>query len=122
MIALSNIPTNCPACNARMNITELRCSKCDTKVQGVFPMNKLVSLPEEDREFLMTFLRSRGNIKEVQERMGISYPTVKNRLDKLLAALGLLEEVRTISQSEIITALKDGDISAEEAINLLQER
>ena len=83
-------------------------------------MNKLVSLSEEDREFLMTFLRSRGNIKEVQERMGISYPTVKNRLDKLLAALGLLEEVRTINQNEIITALKNGGISAEEAINLLQ--
>ena len=120
MITLPNIPTNCPACNARMNITELRCSKCDTKVQGVFPMNKLVSLSEEDREFLMTFLRSRGNIKEVQERMGISYPTVKNRLDKLLTALGLLEEVRTINQNEIITALKNGGISAEEAINLLQ--
>ena len=85
-------------------------------------MDKLISLSEEDREFLMTFLRSRGNIKEVQERMGISYPTVKNRLDKLLAALGLLEEVRSISQNEIITALKDGNISAEEAINLLQER
>ncbi len=119
---MPNIPTNCPACNARMNITELRCNKCDTRVQGSFPISKLISLSEEEKEFLETFLRSRGNIKEVQERMGISYPTVKNRLDKLLTALGLLEEVRTINQSEIIAALKDGDISAEEAINLLQER
>jgi len=118
---LPNIPTNCPACGSRMNITELRCSKCDTKVQGNFPINKLISLSEEDREFLLTFLRSRGNIKEVQERMGISYPTVKNRLDKLLAALGLFDEVRKLSRSEIINALNNEEISVEEAINLLQE-
>lgn len=118
---MPNIPTNCPACNARMNITELRCSKCNTTVQGNFPINKLTSLSEEDRDFLMTFLRSRGNIKEVQERIGISYPTVKNRLDKLLAALGLLNEVKGLSPSEIINSLNNGEISAEEAVNLLKE-
>lgn len=121
MFALPNIPTNCPACGSRMNITELRCSKCNTKVQGNFPINKLISLSEEDREFLLTFLRSRGNIKEVQERMGISYPTVKNRLDKLLAALGLFDEIKNMSRSEIINALNNEEISVEEAINLLQE-
>ena len=121
MVVLPNIPTNCPACDARMNITELRCSKCNTTVQGNFPINKLISLPEEDREFLITFLRSRGNIKEVQERMGISYPTVKNRLDKLLAALGLLNEVKGISRTEIINSLNNGEITAEEAVNLLKE-
>ncbi len=120
--SLPNIPTHCPACNATMNITELRCSKCSTKVQGNFPMNKLISLSEEDREFLMTFLRSRGNIKEVQERMGISYPTVKNRLDKLLTVLGLFDEVRTLTRSEIINAINKGVLSVEEAINLLKER
>ena len=118
---MPNIPTNCPACNARMNITELKCSKCNTTVQGNFPMNKLISLSEEDREFLMTFLRSRGNIKEVQERMGISYPTVKNRLDKLLAALGLLNEAKILSRSEIMDSLNNGEISVEEAVNLLKE-
>jgi len=121
VFTLPNIPTNCPACGSRMNITELRCSKCDTKVQGNFPINKLISLSEEDREFLLTFLRSRGNIKEVQERMGISYPTVKNRLDKLLAALGLFDEIKNMSRSEIINALNNEEISVEEAINLLQE-
>lgn len=119
---MPNIPTNCPACNARMNITELRCSKCNTTVQGDFPLNKLISLSEEDREFLVTFLRSRGNIKDVQERLGISYPTVKNRLDKLLAALGLFDEVRNLNRNEIIDGLNKGEISVEEAIHFLKER
>ena len=114
-----NIPTNCPSCNARMNITELKCIKCNTTVQGNFPINKLMSLSEEDREFLITFLRSRGNIKEVQERIGISYPTVKNKLDKLLTALGLTNEMQTPSRTEILDALKNGKISADEAVNLL---
>ena len=104
-----------------MNITELKCSKCSTTVQGSFPLNKLISLSEEEREFLMTFLRSRGNIKEVQERMGISYPTVKNKLDKLLAALGLLNEINGLSQIEIINSVHAGEISVEEALNLLKE-
>ena len=118
---MPNIPTNCPACNASMNITELKCSKCSTTVQGSFPLNKLISLSEEEREFLMTFLRSRGNIKEVQERMGISYPTVKNKLDKLLAALGLLNEINGLSQIEIINSVHAGEISVEEALDLLKE-
>jgi len=91
-------------------------------VQGNFPINKLISLSEEDREFLMTFLRSRGNIKEVQERMGISYPTVKNRLDRLLSALDLNDEVVSLSQNDVINALKNGEISVDEAISLLKER
>lgn len=117
-----HIPVNCPACNAGMSITELRCNKCHTVVQGNFPVNKLISLSEEDREFLMTFLRSRGNIKEVQERMGISYPTVKNRLDRLLSALDLDDEVVSLSQNDVINALKNGEISVDEAISLLKER
>ncbi len=105
-----------------MDITELKCSRCETKVQGCFSLNKLLSLSEEEHEFLMTFLKSRGNIKEVQERMGISYPTVKNRLDRLLVTLGLSDEINTLNQDEIIKALKDGEISVEEAINLLKKK
>lgn len=118
---LLKIPTNCPACGSRMHITELKCMKCNTIVQGDFPISKLISLSEEDHEFLMTFLRSRGNIKEVQERMGISYPTVKNKLDKLLASLGFYDEVEKPNRSEILNALNDGAISAEEAIAMIKE-
>jgi len=121
VVNLPNLPTSCPACEARMNITELKCTKCNTTVQGNFPINKLISLGEEDREFMLAFLRCRGNIKEVQERIGISYPTVKNKLDKLLAALGLFEEIKKPNRQEILDALKNEKISVEEAINLLKE-
>ncbi len=118
---MPNIPSNCPACGVRMMITELKCDRCNTVVQGNFPLTKLISLSEEDREFLMTFLRSRGNIREVQERMGISYPTVKNKLDRLLAALGLFDEIKKPNRTELLSALSNGEISLEETIQLLKE-
>ncbi|MBA7496953.1 hypothetical protein ES702_07562 [subsurface metagenome] len=115
---MKQIPTLCPACSSILEVTEL---KCGTIVQGEFPVNKLLSLSEEDSKFLITFLRSRGNIKEVQERLSISYPTVKNRLDKLLMALGLNEEIKGLREKEILDSLESGEITADEAIKLIKE-
>lgn len=118
---MKQIPTLCPACSSILEVTELKCLKCGTIVQGEFPVNKLLSLSEEDSKFLLTFLRSRGNIKEVQERLSISYPTVKNRLDKLLIALGLNEEIKGLKEKEILDSLESGEITADEAIKLIKE-
>ena len=118
---MKKIPTLCPACKSKLEITELKCQTCGTILQGEFPVNKLLSLSEEDGKFLIAFLRSRGNIKEVQERLGISYPTVKNRLDKLLIALGLFHENEGLKEKEILETLERGEISATEAINLIKE-
>ncbi|MEA3454300.1 MAG: DUF2089 domain-containing protein [Candidatus Caldatribacteriota bacterium] len=118
---MKKIPTLCPACNSMLEITELRCPKCSTIIQGEFPMNKLLSLSDEDSKFLIAFLRSRGNIKEVQERMSISYPTVKNRLDKLLITLGLFSESEGLKEKEILDTLERGEITAAEAVKLMKE-
>ena len=118
---MKKIPNLCPACNSMLEITELKCPKCSTTIQGEFPINKLLSLSDEDSKFLIAFLRSRGNIKEVQERMGISYPTVKNRLDKLLITLGLFSESEGLKEKEILDTLERGEITAVEAIKLMKE-
>jgi len=65
--------------------------------------------------------RGRGFSKEVQERLGISYPTVKNRLDKLLITLGLFEESEGLKEKEILDTLERGEISPSEAIKLIKE-
>jgi len=118
---MKKIPTICPACSSMLEITELRCPKCSTTIQGEFPINKLLSLSDEDSNFLIAFLRSRGNIKEVQERLSISYPTVKNRLDKLLMTLGLFNESAGFTEKEILNTLERGEITATEAIKLIKE-
>ena len=118
---MKKIPTLCPACSSMLEITELSFPKYSTTVQGEFPINKLLSLSDEDSKFLIVFLRSRGNIKEVQERMGISYPTVKNRLDKLFITLGLFNESEGLKEKEILDTLEKGEITATEAIKLMKE-
>ena len=118
---MKKIPTICPACTSKLEITELKCKTCGTVLQGEFPINRLLSLSEEDEKFLMAFLRSRGNIKEVQERLGISYPTVKNRLDKLLKAMGLFNEVEGLKEKEILENLEKKEISVSEAVKLIKE-
>lgn len=88
------IPTKCPACSSQLEITELQCPACGTSVRGSYPLDRFAALTPEDEEFLLTFLIARGSLKEVQERLDLSYPTVRNRLDRLVTSLGLAEEPR----------------------------
>ncbi len=118
---MKKLPTKCPACGATLEIVELKCPKCGTVIRGEFPMDPFLSLSDEDRKFLIAFLRSRGNMKEVQERLNISYPTAKNRLDKLLINLGIYEKENSPKEQEILDALERGEITAEEAVRLIRE-
>jgi hypothetical protein len=86
------IPTKCPACSSRLEITELQCPACGTSVRGSYPLDRFAALTPEDEELLLAFLIARGSLKEVQERLDLSYPTVRNRLDRLVVSLGLAEE------------------------------
>ncbi|BAL80821.1 DUF2089 domain-containing protein [Caldisericum exile] len=113
----------CPVCGGPLTITELKCNNCGTVIQGNFEFDRFMLLDDEDREFLIEFLRSRGNIKEVQARLDISYPTAKARLDKLLKNLDLFEDEtkERFTKSEVLSKLERGEITVDEAIELLRE-
>jgi hypothetical protein len=120
---MKKIVTKCPVCDAQMEIVEIKCSSCGTTIQGNFEFNKLMLLDDEDLQFLMTLLRSKGNLKEVQSRLDISYPTAKLRLERLLQNLDLYEEEKPslgISREEILDKLAKGVIKADEAVKLLK--
>lgn len=111
-------PTACPACQGSMQISELRCSGCGTTVRGDFPLSPLGSLTDDQLDFIKTFVLSRGNIKEVESRLGISYPTVRNKLDDAISALSG-QTAQAMSRSEVLEALESGKISAAQAVELL---
>ncbi|MDR0904956.1 MAG: DUF2089 domain-containing protein [Oscillospiraceae bacterium] len=115
------MPTKCPACGGETRVRSLQCPECGTEVQGYFPLSRFAQLGGEQLNFLETFLRCRGSLKEVGAQLGISYPTARNRLDAMLAALGYAEarDARA-DRLEILTRLKSGEITANEALNLLQ--
>lgn len=118
------MPKKCPACGTDMRVTLLSCPACRTEVQGSFLPDRFSQLSGEQLHFLETFIRYRGSLKDLGLEIGISYPTARNRLDSLIRALGLDETAQSKSgeRLEILGRLRDGAISAEEALRLLQEK
>lgn len=84
--------TTCPYCHGNLKIAALRCPDCDIEIKKDFDISRFDKLSDEDYQFLLTFLENRGNLKELQEKMNISYPTAKKKLDELLQKLNLLKE------------------------------
>ncbi len=79
--------TQCPVCDAPLRITELSCVRCETQLHGVFPAAPLARLPHEHQKFVETFVMCRGVIRDVERVLGVSYPTVRARLDAAVEAL-----------------------------------
>lgn len=110
----------CPNCGDEMIITSYRCNNCYTEVSGEFEIDNFARLDKEDKEFIELFLQKRGSIKDVGEEIGISYPTVRNRIDKLVAKLGGKVDKKE-SRLDILNMLDNGEITAEQARELLEE-
>jgi hypothetical protein len=105
-------------CGGRLALTRLGCPECDTELSGFFEACEFCSLDTDDRQMLHVFLRSRGNMKELERHLGVSYPTVRARFDKLLARLGLEPggEPET-DRIELLEALAKGEIDVAEALD-----
>jgi len=116
---IKQMPNSCPACGGTLFVSELKCPDCDTAIRGEFHVSPLGSLTEDQIDFVKTFVLSRGNIKEVESRLGISYPTVRNKLDEAIKALSE-QENGNMSAAEILDALEAGKITAEQAAEMLK--
>lgn len=116
---------NCPVCGDRFVVTELTCKNCDSKLQGEFQLSKFDYLSTELQEFALVFIKNAGNIKGVEKDLGVSYPTVKKNLTELIRSLGYeSREVlsdENLSREEVLRALKQKEISFEEAEKMLKE-
>lgn len=110
----------CPNCGDQMVITSYRCNSCYTEVSGEFEIDNFSKLDKEDKEFIELFLQKRGSIKDVGEEIGISYPTVRNRIDKIVAKLGGKIDKKS-HRLDILNMLDNGEISPEKAKELLEE-
>jgi len=112
----------CPVCDHELKVTELSCGHCQTKISGKFDLCKFCKLADEQKVFVEVFLKNRGNIKEIEKELKISYPTVRNKLDEVIGALGYqVEKKNTGDKKDVPKKLSDGEISKEEAVKLLSE-
>src|SRR3990170_2066815 len=81
--------STCPVCEGRLQVTRLHCNTCGTTIEGEFNVGRFARLGREQMALLESFLRSRGNLRELERELGLSYPTVRGRVEALLRALGL---------------------------------
>ena len=128
-MAIPPVIGRCPVCGDELAVTRLHCGACDTQIEGRFRLGRFQRLSAEQLAFLEVFIKNRGIIKDVEVELGISYPTVRARLDEALRAMGfpaggdddprasprqLRAEARE-SRRRILEELREKRITAEEA-------
>lgn len=114
--------SRCPVCNNSLKITKLVCRSCNTAIENEFELPRLMKLSNEELAFAEIFIKCRGNIKDVEKELGISYPTVRAKLDEVIASLGYsVVRTKSVPNNEVLDMLEKGEISAEQAIKMLNE-
>lgn len=103
-------------------VERVRLTDRDIAVEGAFEPPDLARLPAEDQIFITAFVRSHGSIKEMERIFGVSYPTIKSRLNRISASLSFVEVDPSPSRSEILESLKKGEISVQEAIERFESQ
>ena len=83
-----DVIATCPVCSSELAVTRLRCGECGTTIEGEFSVGRFGRLTREQTQVLESFLRSRGNLRDMERELGISYPTVRSRVEQLVQALG----------------------------------
>lgn len=117
----------CPICQHELIATQLECRNCDTKIQGRFIAGPFASLTPEQLDFIELFIRNEGKITRMQDELGLSYPTIRNRLHDIIRALGYEpgEEDTRLTEEErrqILEDLEQGNINYDEAISMIREK
>lgn len=113
-------PTRCPVCEGELHVTRLVCGRCETSIEGSFSLGRFARLSREQLGFLEAFVQCRGKIKDVEEALGVSYPTVIARLDELVTALGFESAPQEHAHKHeekhaILREVSEGKLTAREA-------
>jgi hypothetical protein len=112
-----DVIATCPVCSGELTIARLHCRSCGTALEGEFGVGRFGRLDREQLSLLESFLRSRGNLKEMERELGISYPTVRGRVDALVRALGLADgdapEADDAFEADPEASAAEADVAAE---------
>jgi hypothetical protein len=129
--------STCPVCESELHVTRLHCNTCGTTIEGEFNVGRFAHLGRDQMLLLEGFLRSRGNLRELERELGVSYPTIRGRVENLLRALGLSDgqplppaepaatpdgsaNVDSATRRSVLEQLARKEISAEDAAALLR--
>ena len=119
-------PTRCPVCSSELQVSRLQCSSCDTSIEGRFTNGPFAHLTTDHLDFILTFVRNEGKINRMEQDLGLSYPTIRNRLHEVIRALGFepgkddFVDISAEKRNEVLEELEAGKISADEAMRILR--
>ncbi len=119
---MSTVLNTCPSCRHALEITALHCPHCDIVIQGHFQNSPTLALSDDHSAFLKVFVLSRGNLKEIERILGISYPTVRSKLDQLVEAFqgGSGEESsHLISRNDVLERISRKELTISEGLDML---
>jgi len=129
----------CPSCGSQLVVTEYKCPACQLQMRGEFQSGQLSALSDDELAFVKVFLSARGNLTEVERVLGISYPTIRNKLDEINNSLNRTDDAAAIrqkkvdiiaetktasveeSRKDILQQVSDGRLSPVEAVQRLKE-
>jgi hypothetical protein len=120
----------CPSCDGNLTIARLDCPDCKISIEGEFTPPALLKLTGAQIDFVEVFIKNRGVIREVERELGVSYPTVRARLDDVVAALGYsarsapessASDDRGSRRRAVLADLKDGKLTPDQALAALNE-
>jgi hypothetical protein len=119
--------TRCPVCRNELTVTRLHCASCDTVVEGRFTAGHFANLTSEQLDFILTFVRVEGRLNRMETELGLSYPTIRNRLHEVIRAMGYepgKDEAPEVTDDEkrrtVLEELDAGKISADDAMRILR--
>jgi hypothetical protein len=118
--ALHVAPRQCPVCSGELHVARLQCDSCNTGLEGKFSLGRFARLSREQLAFVEAFLACRGKIKDVEQLVGMSYPTVVLRLDEVVSAMGFEQKSgsspsRAAARQKILNDLAEGKLNATQA-------
>ncbi|MFC7622445.1 DUF2089 domain-containing protein [Microlunatus sp. GCM10028923] len=118
-------PDACPVCGDHLAVTRLGCGSCGTELAGIFRQCEFCALSDAEIELLRVFLSSRGNLREVERFLGVSYPTARLRYADLLRKLGLTgepaPETEALTREQVLAEVASGALTPDEAARLIAD-
>jgi len=119
------VPAHCPNCGGPLEIREVVCHQCDTQIRSHYELSPFDRLDPDKRRFALLFLRAAGNLREMERLLGVSYPTVRKKLDEVIEALGGPVETGEPGprgrRKQILEQVRLGRLSVDEALSQLRE-
>ncbi len=118
---MPQLSARCPYCFGKMRVSTLVCDECATEVRSRFTAPNFLALSADQQKFAMDFILASGSLKEMASKYGISYPTVRARLDRLIECLRAEKPAEEERRAAILDAVEEKKISTQEASGLLAQ-